>query len=71
MSSAATVPRSDRELVNALRAFPNDVLPVGLLRELAARGTSAEDELLRPLRSKARPTSSTLSRRPKERQTLK
>lgn len=51
MSSAATVPRSDRELVNALRAFPNDVLPVGLLRELAARGPAAEDELLRPLQA--------------------
>ena len=44
MSSAATVSRSDRELVNALRAFPKDVLPVGLLRELAARGPAVQDE---------------------------
>lgn len=51
MSSSLAAPPTDRELVTALRSFPIDVLPVGLLRELAARGPAAEQELLRPLQA--------------------
>jgi hypothetical protein len=49
MSDAATAQQSDRELVSALRAFPIHVLPIGVLRELARRGRSVDEELVRPL----------------------
>ena len=49
MSSTETLQLTDCELIDSLRRFPNDVLPVGVLRELIERGPQIQDEILRRL----------------------
>lgn len=49
MTSTETLPPTTSELVDSLRRFPSEVLPVGVLRELQQRGPSIQDELLRRL----------------------
>ena len=49
MSRTETLQLTDCELLDSLRCFPRDVLPVGVLRELIQRGPKIQDEVLRRL----------------------
>ncbi len=43
MSRTETLQLTDCELLDAIRCFPGDVLPVGVLRELTQRGPKIQD----------------------------
>ncbi|MDC0934809.1 DUF1186 domain-containing protein [Pirellulales bacterium] len=49
MTNTETLQPTTSELLDSLRRFPSEVLPVGVLRELQQRGPSIQDELLRRL----------------------
>jgi hypothetical protein len=49
MSRTETLQLTDSELLDSLRCFPQDVLPVRVLRELIQRGPTIQSEILRRL----------------------
>jgi hypothetical protein len=49
MPGTETLQLTDGELLDSLRNFPGNVLPVGVLRELTKRGPNIQDEVLRRL----------------------